>query len=169
MARLRVGLLIVLIVLIGVVPALAGQTTKYGVTVTAEKGVDFSALQTYSWRRAQPASLKTIDDQIVAAIDRELGALGMTKEASGRSQVIVSYSSLTRTDVDLKGQTNGKGLLPEYTVGMLVVVIVDAVTERRLLRLRADVPIDTTADELESEINRAVSLMFAKYPLRRRK
>jgi hypothetical protein len=166
MARLPVGFLVALTM---VVAARANQMPKYGVTVTAEKGVDFSTLRTYTWRRAQPSSIKAIDAQIVAAIDRELAALGMTTAASGKSQVIVSYSSLTRTDVDLKGKENSKGLLPEYTVGTLVVVLVDAVSEQRLLRMRIDLPIDTKPDELEAAINRAVSQMFAEYPTRRRR
>ena len=164
MTRLMIGL-----VLAAVSAGAARQMPTYGVQVTAEKNVDFAAFHTYSWRRAQPSALKTIDAQIVGAVDRELAALGMTKAASGSSDVVVMYSSLTRTDVDLKGKTDSKGLLPQYWVGTLVVDFADPISDRRLLRLRLDLPIETEPAQLEAAINRGVALMFAEYPTRRRK
>jgi hypothetical protein len=147
----------------------ASQTTKYGVTVLAEKNVDFAAKRTYAWRTAQPSPDKTIDAQIVAAIDRELAALGMTKPPSGPADVLVSYASLTRTDVNLKGQADDRGLLPEYRVGTLVIAMYDPASNRRLLRLRADLPIEVPRSGLEGEINKAVAMMFAEYPTRKKK
>ena len=145
--------------------ALQGQT--YGATVTAERGVDFTKFHTYTWRRSQPAADKTVDAQIVAAIDRELESLGMTKATDGPSDVVVTYASLTRTDVDLKGKTDSKGLLPQYWVGTLVVLFHDPASNRQLLRMRADLPIDTKPEQLQAAINRAAALMFAKYPTRK--
>jgi Domain of unknown function (DUF4136) len=147
----------------------ANQTTKYGVTVNAEKNVDFSKFQTYSWTRTQPSPDKTIDAQIVAAIDRELAALGMKKVESGPKDVLVTYSSLTRTDVNLKGKTDSKGLLPQYWVGTLVVAFFDPASNRRLLQMRTDLPIETQPDQLEAAIGRAATMMFAEYPTRKRK
>lgn len=148
------------------IPASQG---KYGVTVTAEKNVDFGAIRTYEWRRAQPSSDKTIDAQITAAIDKELLALGMTKAASGSPDVHVAYFSLSRTDVDLKGKKDAKGLFPQYWVGTLIVTFNEPTTSRRLLRMRVDLPIDIQPDQLEAAISHAASAMFAEYPTRRRK
>ena len=145
----------------------AGQTTKYGVTVTAEKKVDFGSFRTYTWRRAQPSWDKTVDAQIVAAIDREMSALGMTMVASA-PDVFVGYGSLSRTDVDLKGKEDAKGLLPQYWVGTLVVTFHNS-GNREVLKMRVDMPIDTKPDELEGSINKAVAMMFAEYPTRTRK
>jgi hypothetical protein len=147
----------------------AAQTTRDGVTVTAEKNVDFSRFRTYQWRPGQPSADKTIDAQIIAAVDHELAKLGMSKAASPPSDVIVSYASLTRTDVDIKGKKDSKGLLPQHMVGTLVVAFYHPDTNRRLLRLRADLPIDTQPSELQAAINRAAGLMFAEYPTRRRR
>src|SRR5512133_3343382 len=91
-------------VLIAALVAVASaQMPKYGVTVTADKGVDYSKFKTYSWTKGQPANAQTIDAQIVAAVDRELAGLGMTKAASN-PDVLVTYYSVSRTDVDVKAK-----------------------------------------------------------------
>jgi uncharacterized protein DUF4136 len=149
--------------------AAAQSKPKYGATVTAAKNVDFAKLHTYSWRRALPSSDKAIDSQIIAAIDRELAGLAMTRVESGPADVLVAYSSLTRTDVDVKGKVDAKGLLPQYWVGTLVVALTDPASNQQLLRMRVDLPIETQRDQLEAAINRAAALMFAEYPTRRRR
>ena len=60
--------------------------------------------KTYSWTASQPSHIKTIDAQIVAAVDRELSALGFTKAESGKGDVLATYASVSRTDVDLKSK-----------------------------------------------------------------
>jgi hypothetical protein len=147
----------------------AGQTPKYGVTATAEKNVDFSRFKTYSWTQGQPSAVKTIDAQIVAAVDRELAAIGMTKAAGGAADVLATYYSLSRTDVNLKAKPDAKGALPEYAVGTLVVALLNPADRKRLLRLRVDQPIDVEPDKLEASINSAVEALFTKYPTRQKK
>jgi hypothetical protein len=145
----------------------ARQTTKYGVKVEADKKIDFAAFRTYAHRRAQPSWDKTTDAQIIAAIDREMSALGMTKVESA-PDVFVGYGSLTRTDVDLKGKEDAKGVLPQYWVGTLVVTFHNN-GNREVLKMRVDLPIDVKPDQLESSINKAVAMMFEEYPTRKRK
>jgi len=147
----------------------AGQTSKYGVKVDAEKNVDFSKFKTYSWVAGQPSADKTINSQITAAVDRELTGLGMTQAASGSGDVSVTYYSLTRTDVDLKAKADAKGISPQYTVGSLMVALLEKGTGRRLLRLRADKKISAEPAKLEAAINEAVTEMFQKYPTRTQK
>ena len=49
---------------------LDAQTPKYGVTVEIDdKKADFAAFKTYAWQRGQASFDKTIDTQIVAAVD----------------------------------------------------------------------------------------------------
>ena len=149
--------------------AVVGQMPKYGITVTAEKGVDFSKFKTYSWTKGQPSPIKTIDAQITAAVDRELGALGMMTAASGTADVQVTYYSLSRTDVNLDAKADDKGLRPQYPVGSLMVALLQPRTGKRLLRMRVDKPIDTEPAKLEAAINSAVTEMFEKYPTRQAK
>src|SRR5690349_21018494 len=106
----------------------AAQMPKYGVTVKAEKNVDFAKFKTYTWTKGQPSHSKEIDADVIAAVDRELAGLGMTKAASGTGDVLVTYYSLSRTDVDLKAKPDATGVLPQYSVGTLVVGLLDPPT-----------------------------------------
>ena len=148
--------------------ATAGQMPKYGVTENAEKNVDFAAFKTYTWTKGQPSADKTVDAQIVAAVDRELAALGMTKAASGKGDVLATYYTLSRTDVNLKAKPDAAGTLPQYTVGTLVVALLNPPDRKRLLRLRIDTPIEAPRDQLEGVINSAVTSLFEKYPTRQK-
>jgi len=147
----------------------AGQNPKYGVTVTAEKNVDFTKFKTYTWTAGQPSFDKMIDARVIAAVDRELSALGMTKATSGPGDVLATYYSLSRTDVDTKAKADSKGVRPEQSVGTLVVALLDPADRRRLLRLRVDKPIDTEPAKLGAAIDSAVAELFQKYPKGRRK
>ena len=147
----------------------AGQTPKYGVTVTAERNVDFAKFRTYSWTTGQPSADKMIDARVIAAVDRELSALGLTKAAEGPGDVLAAYYSLSRTDVNLKGKPDSKGVHPQYWVGTLVVALLDPGNRHRLLRLRADQPIEIDPARLAATIDRAVAALFAEYPTRRHK
>jgi hypothetical protein len=149
------------------VVAAAAQTTKYGVTVTPEKGVDYTKFHTYAWRRGQPAVEKAVDAQITAAVDRELSK--EMKKVNEPADVLVTYASLQRTDVDLKGKKDAQGLLPQFPVGTLIVTLHEPASFRQLLRMRVDLPIDVQRDQLEASINKAVEMMFAEYPTRRKK
>jgi hypothetical protein len=156
-------------VLLACATAISAQMPKYGVTVMPEKNVDYAKFKTYSWTKGQPSLIKTIDARIVAAVDRELAALGMSKATSGSGDVLAAYYSVTRTDVNLKSKPDSKGLQPQYSVGTLMVALLEPGSRRRLLRLRIDKPIEAETDKVEAIIDEAVAEMFAKYPTRTRK
>jgi hypothetical protein len=145
--------------------AVAGQQPKYGVSVKTVKPAALATAKTYLWTASQPSPDKSIDAQIVAAVDRELGARGFTKLASAPADVVVTYASLRRTDADLKSKSKD-GKLREYPVGTLVVDLREPSTQQPLFRVRMDTPIDADRDKLEPAINAAVAAMFEKYPRR---
>ena len=147
-------------------PAVLAQVTKYGVTVTAEKNVDFSTFKTYSWTPGRGAFVKDIDAHIKAAIDREMGALGMTKVAADSGDVLLMYQSLTRSDIDLKKDPSAD---KPFSVGTLVVALLEPSSHRQLLRLRTDRPIDVEQGKLQASIDSAVTELFTRYPTRSKK
>jgi len=147
-------------------PAVLAQITKYGVTVTAEKNVDFSTFKTYSWTPGRGAFVPDIDAHIKAAIEREMGALGMTKVAPDSGDVLLTYQSLTRNDIDLKKDPSGD---KPFSVGTLVVALLQPSNHRQLLRLRTDKPIDVERGKLEASIDSAVTELFERYPTRTKK
>ena len=144
--------------------AVAGQQMKYGVSVKAAKPAALAKAKTYVWTKSQPSFDKDVDRQIVAAVDRELAARGLTKLESGPSDVVVTYASVSRTDTDLKSKPSASGALREYAVGTLVVDMRDPANRQSLFRVRMDTPIDKDPEKLEAAINAAVAAMFEKYP-----
>jgi hypothetical protein len=147
----------------------AAQMPKYGVTVEADKNLDYTVFKTYSWTEGHPSSDKGINDRVIAAVDRELSALGMTKAASGPGDVLVTYYSLSRTDVDVMEKPDATGAYRQYWVGTLVVGLLDPRNRERRLRLRIDKPIDIDRAKLDVSIDQAVAALFAKYPTRTKK
>jgi hypothetical protein len=143
--------------------AFAGQQPKYGVSVKASKPSALAKAKTYTWTVSQPSFNKDADRQILAAVDKELQARGLTKAAAG-GDLAVTYASVTRTDVDMKSK--GKtGELPQYAVGTLVVDVRNPANKESLFRVRMDTPISSSDPaKLEAEINAAVAAMFEKYP-----
>jgi uncharacterized protein DUF4136 len=144
--------------------AIAGQQPKYGVSVKASKPAALAKASTYSWTKSQPSFDKDVDRQITAAVDRELGARGLTKVASGPSDVVVTYASLSRTDADVKSKPSATGALREYAVGTLLVDVRNSANSDSLFRVRMDTPIDKDPAKREEAINAAVAAMFEKYP-----
>lgn len=162
MKRLIVGL-----VLLGAFasPA-AAQMPKYRVTVTVDKKADFSAIKTYAWTTGWSAYDPDVDRDIVAAVDRELQALGLDKLESGPSDVVVTYAALKRTDVDLKAKHSKAGTYPQFPVGTLVVLMLEPDSHRELFRARADKRLDVDPALIGKTIAGTVAEMFEKYPTR---
>jgi hypothetical protein len=148
------------------VVAPSAYTTKYRVTVTADKQVNFSKLKTYSWLESHFVANAQIEGQIVSAINRELRDLGLTNAESGQADVIVTYAAYSRTDVQYKAKAVSKDVYPAYPVGILVVSLLEPTQFRRVLELRATTPL--TRPELGAEIDNTVQAMFKRYPVRPR-
>jgi hypothetical protein len=153
------------ILILGLATAAVAQTPKYGVTSTADKNTDFSKIKTYTWEHGWQSPDKQIHEMITSAIDRELGAAGLQKRASGPTDVVVTYASLRRIDVDLKSKpTEGEAGRRQYEVGTLVVLLLDPASRKELFRARVDQPIDMEREKAQAIVDTAVTEMFAKYP-----
>jgi hypothetical protein len=141
---------------------------KYRVKVTADKATDFSKLKTYAWTTGWSAFDRTVDQQVVAAVDRELAALGLTKMAAEPSDVVVQYASLRRTDVDLKSKMSPDTKLSrEYPVGTLIVLLLEPRSRREIFRARVDTPLETEPSKLEAQINSTIAQVFDQYPTKK--
>jgi hypothetical protein len=145
---------------------LLGQTTKYGVTADVIDLAALTSAATYTFVPGQPAYDKTLDQLIIDAIDRQLKARGVMKVNSGTADMVVTYLSVRRTDVDLKSKPSAKdGTLRQYPVGTLIVSISDPVDrQKKLFNGRIDEPIDLDPAKFEATSNAAVAAIFEKYP-----
>lgn len=152
----------------GLATSTALSRTKYGISVKADKKADFATFKTYKWITGQDVLLREVDKQLIAAVDRQLKALGLTKVESGPSDLQVSSLSVGRVDVNVKAKPTGEGgVRPQYPVGTIVVVLQDPGSKRQLFRGRADVPIKTEPATLNATIDDVVARIFEKYPTRR--
>jgi hypothetical protein len=140
----------------------AGQP-KYGVSVKDSRPAALATVKTYRWTETHPSFHKTINAQIIAAVDLELQARGLKKLDSGPSDLVVTYRSLSRTDVNLKAKAGPSGP-PELGVGTLVVDLRDSANRASLFRVQMDTPIDNDPAKLDQTIKAAVAAMFEKYP-----
>jgi Domain of unknown function (DUF4136) len=157
------------VVLLALTTGLAGQA-KYVVKATTAEHVDFEKFETYSWTTGKPSHNKEVDAWIVAAVDRELSALGLRKTTLILGDILATYDSASRADSEQPGQPEVKGGPPPRWVGGFIVSLLDSGNSRRpLLRLRLDRPIDVEPSQLHPEIDHVVMEMFAKYPGRREK
>ena len=139
-----------------------GAQTKYGVTVQTVSPDRLAKVATYQW---SGGSLnRRVDGQITAAVERELAARGITKVASGRSDVVVSFTALGRTDADMKAAPKTDGTVHEQSIGTLIVDLRDPVTRESLFRTRIDTPIERDPATIEKAIDAAVAAIFEKYP-----
>src|SRR5262245_7002789 len=152
------------LVSIAVTAVATGYTPKYRVKVQADKYTDFSKVRTYSWMDGHPAPVPAVDAEIVSAIERELGELGMMQAADGSGDVVVTYASISRTDVNTKAKPISKDYRPEHAVATLVVSLLDPISLKPLLQLRVDRPVPRVG--VEAGIGSAVDEMFRYFPTR---
>ena len=143
------------------------EASDYRVKVTVDKRTDFSALRTYAWTRSLASLDPAFDAYITEAIDRELASVGLIRQGSEPADVVVSYGTVRRSDVDVSAKRDrDSGTYPEYSTGTFVVLLREASSRRELFRARAKVPIDVDIAQLERHIDEIVARMFAHYPAR---
>jgi hypothetical protein len=145
--------------------ASVGESRKYRVTVRVDKRSNFSAYKTYTWDPGRPALEAMVHQQVVAAIDRELAALGYTKLPVAPADVVVSYASVLRSDIDLKSKARGpRGERPTYPVASLLVLIRHPITGRELFLARVAMRVDSSPEAFAARIDDRVSKIFERYP-----
>jgi hypothetical protein len=152
--------------LLGVMAVAPTPTSTYHVKVTVDKHTDFTALHTYAWAPGWGAFNQDLDTHVVAAIDRELTSLGLTRQAGAPSDMLVTYGTVRRTNVDVHAKRKGNLSYPEYPVGTLIVLLREAVERREIFCARAEVRVDIDTAQLGERIDVIVARMFARYPTR---
>jgi hypothetical protein len=150
----------------GLAAASVAAQTKYGAKVAFDKETNFSALKTYAWSARYSAIDRAVHAQIIAAIDRQLGDVGLSKQTAGPSDVLVIYDAQRRTDVDLKSKA-AAGKLPTYEVGLLIVRVLEPSSGRELFRAEVLKPISADRTKIGDEIEAAAEAAFADYPTRK--
>jgi hypothetical protein len=166
--RAHLNSFFVAVLLLTAASATAASDAKYGISVKVDKHFDFSKLKTYCWNVGWPAYDKATDQQIVAAVDRQLAARGLTKLTGEPCDVIAKYRSLQRTDVDLDSEPfPGTGLRGVYAVGTLFIVLREPRSRREVFRARVAAPLESEPSKRAVQIDAAIARIFKRYPVER--
>ncbi len=143
------------------------------VVVRHDKTVDFTKFRTYSYQQGQPAILKDVDARIVADLEAQLQAVGLTRAPEGSGDVVVTYYSVTRTDVDLAtfdrqepAAGTQRKMAETYTVGTLVVDVKPADAAAPAWRVKIDEVLAGDAAAQLKTVDGAVAAIFSVYPTR---
>ena len=124
----------------------------YGITVKVARKSELAKVKTYTWQRGHQAFDKAVDAQIQGAIDARARARGLTKVESGPADVVATYDSLSRLDVDLKSRRRS-GPARLFQVGTLVIDLLGSKTAAAFPGA-GDKPITADRARLETIINR---------------
>ena len=152
-----------------------------------DPAIDFSRYKTYSWNDDRPVRNQLTDQRIVAAIDRQLQAKGLTKADSGAGDLIVSYRAKVDTssqattyiesDPSWGGWRWGGGGIQTATAqttysqmrtGSVIVGLMDRAKNMLVWRGVASTEIhqQQTPEERTQRIDAAMQKLFANYPPR---
>ncbi len=138
-----------------------------------DKQADFSKYRTYTWMPGLEARVPQAHTLIVAGIDREMSALGLTRVA-GDADLTVTYHALRSTYINLKelekAQRDGNNeQAPSYDLGTLVIVLRENGSKRQLWAANTAEYMSPDPAVREQTIDQAVTRVFAAYPGRRKK
>jgi hypothetical protein len=173
--------LVTLAVAVALIPALAvAQKVSYDYDKTAT----FSTFKTYAHKEGTKVGQPLIDDRIIAAIDAELAAKGLTKSESSpdifvvyhvafdKQKDISTYSSGYAGGYGPYGWGYGGGMgttttqVRDILIGTLVIDIADAKKGQLAWRGMGVKEVNTQAnpEKRDKSINNAVKKIFKNFP-----
>jgi hypothetical protein len=164
-------------------PALAvAQKVSYDYDKTA----NFASFKTYTQKEGTKVGQQLIDDRIVAAIDAELAAKGLTKDDSNPDLVVVYHIAFDKQkDISTFSSGYGGGYGPygygwgggwgggttttqvrDILIGTLVIDVADAKQSKLAWRGMGVKEVNTQTDpeKRDKSINNAVKKIFKNYP-----
>jgi hypothetical protein len=161
---------------------LAGGAAAQDVNYDYDRNANWSAYRTYAWAGGTNLADNLNHARIVAAVDRQLAAKGLTPvDSTGNPDVLVVYRVGLHQDLEVNAYDNrgagpygwgGWGGGPSWArlervqVGTLAVGIIDAKTRSMVWRAAAskDLDLGQSPEKWEKKLNKAVEKMFKHYP-----
>ncbi len=158
---------------------LSGCAVKSSVHAYAEPGADLRGFRAYAWAATEPTatgdprldSNEIFQDQVQAAVDRQLAARGFEKTAAGASELLVHYHASVAQRIDLSERepfTPCRDCKPFiYDAGTLVIDLVETRTGKVLWRGWAEGNVDAVVANqrwMDERIERDVTRIFERLP-----
>lgn len=155
---------------------LATTAQAQDVTYDYDKSADFSRIKTYAWDSGSNSGDPLNHKRIVAAVDSQLAAKGLTKvSADAHPDVVVAYKAALTEDLEVNGTGYGRfaGLgrsgtarVERVYTGTLFIGMFDAGTRSLVWRGTAsrELDLDASPEEREKHLKKATEKLFKKYP-----
>jgi uncharacterized protein DUF4136 len=150
------------------------------VTYDYDKATDFTKIRTYAWVHTREEVQDELNHKrIVAAVDSQLAAKGLTKvQEGGMADVLVAYGVGIDRNLEINGSSSdwggplyrgnrtGSARTQEVMTGTLVVAMADPETKSVIWRGVATKDLDQSAspEKRDKNLNKAVAKMLEKYP-----
>lgn len=147
-----------------------------------DKAADFSTFKTYALKDGTKVGDSLIDNRIVAAIEAELAAKGLTKSATAPDMVVVYHVAFDKQQ-DITSYSTGAGYGPyayrwgggwgttdvrvrEILVGTLIIDVADAAKNAMVWRGMGVKEVDTQAkaEKRDKNITSAVKKILQNFP-----
>jgi hypothetical protein len=157
---------------------IGGCGSSMQVATDFDRAANFAPLKTYSWRDGTKLPNPLMSERVVAAVDANLKAKGLTRVDSG-GDITVTYHASADKSVDVQSFSTGSpygcwggcysGSMTSTTVtpvttGTLVVDLVDTKSNKMLWRGTASDTVSGDPKENEQKINEGIGRMFENYP-----
>ena len=146
------------------------------VTYDYDKTADFSRIKTYAWEGGTNVNDPLNHKRIVAAVDSQLAAKGLTRVAAEADpDVVISYRAALTEDLEINGTGYGRfarlggtgsARVERVYVGTLLIGMFDADTRALVWRGTAsrELDLDASPEEREKHLKKATEKLFKKYP-----
>ena len=165
----RTGKIVAALILLGTVSIAVAGKAKY--KVVAEPGFEFDSYATWSWAKGTPAAYPEIQERIVGAIEKQMGARGLTLVEGERSDLRVSSYAFAQMEMDVIGRSfwgaYGGAIrvdVSDYTKGTLWVKIVDPNKEEPVWQGLVGKGIKGRREKVLPKIDGIVETMFSTAP-----
>lgn len=164
---------------------LAFSARAQKITTDFDPAADFSWQRTYAWGEGIAAKNPAINQKIIAAVEAQLAAKGLTKAADANSaDLLVAYQAATIMDMDVTTYTTGvwapgygtwptsRGMahteVAQIRKGQLIVDIADVKTKKFLWRGIAGGSVSDDPEKVSKGLDKVLAKMFKDYPPRRK-
>ena len=167
-------------ILAGAALCLLLSTTAFAqkVSINADRSANFASYHTYMWEAGPNPAHGLWDQRIVAAVDKQLQAKGLTKVASNPDLWVV-YSNSIKDEKSVAGA--GYGLGPTwgwgnsganaavnttfvFKIGTLVVEMADTKDKQLVWRGSVSDTINDNSNKNIKNLDKAVAKLFKGYP-----
>ncbi len=165
------------VALAAVLALAAAPALALDVRLDYDKDYDFKKVQTYQWIPSRVAAINPkVNQQIISAVDEQLGARGKRKVDADPDIYITYYANareelhLNTTDILPTGWRSYYGTATEtehsYRVGTLIIDAMDARTNKLIWRGTAEDTINRQLDRNEDRIKKVLRKMAKEWDKR---